>query len=222
MNADDLKEDVIRKVRKLLALSTSSNPNEAAAAAEKARKLLLQHGLEMTQLGEEPGEVKQETWRDFSGRRDFAILLLVSTVAEANMCQGWSATSLYQNRHGLIGRPAAIACAIAQIDYLYEALTRHSAEKKAQGFSRPWRNDYRRAWVAKIWQRLQEAKRMDTVEERGLILVEDGAVEAYAQELWGNKVDKSSTYRKPQHADALRAGAKDASTVALTRQIEQV
>ena len=222
MNADELKEDVIRRVRKLLALAESPNPNEAAAASEKARKLLLQHGLEMHQLGAEPGEVKTEQWRRFSGRRDFAILSLVTTVAEANMCRGYSSTSLTENSHGLIGRPAAIACAIAQIDYLYEALTRHSNEKKAQGFSRAWRNDYRRAWVARIWQRFQEAKRMDTVEERGLILVEDGAVESFCKDRWGDKVDRSSTYRNPQHRDALKAGAQDASTVSLTQQIEQV
>jgi hypothetical protein len=41
---------VLTKIKKLLALSTSSNPNEAASAAAKAQELLMQHNLTMSQI----------------------------------------------------------------------------------------------------------------------------------------------------------------------------
>ena len=61
---DDL-DDVIRKVRKLVALSESPNPNEAANAMNKARKLLLEHGLTLDNLGTPPSDIADEEWRSF-------------------------------------------------------------------------------------------------------------------------------------------------------------
>lgn len=46
MTTDQL-DTVIRKIQKLMALSRSSNPHEAAAAAAKAQELLLQHKIDM-------------------------------------------------------------------------------------------------------------------------------------------------------------------------------
>ena len=45
-------DTILERVRKLLALSSSSNPAEAAAAAAKAQELLLEYNLSMDQLGE--------------------------------------------------------------------------------------------------------------------------------------------------------------------------
>mgnify|MGYP001616368965 FL=1 len=45
-------DTILERVRKLLALSTSSNPAEAAAAAAKAQALLLEYNLSMDQIGE--------------------------------------------------------------------------------------------------------------------------------------------------------------------------
>lgn len=44
------KESIIERVKKLLALSTSSNPHEAATAAALANKLILQHALSQHEL----------------------------------------------------------------------------------------------------------------------------------------------------------------------------
>jgi hypothetical protein len=43
--ADDEVERVLRRVEKLLALAQSDNPNEAEAAADAARRLMLEHNL---------------------------------------------------------------------------------------------------------------------------------------------------------------------------------
>src|SRR4051812_49350731 len=44
---------IVEKVRKLLALSTSSNPHEAALAAAKAQNLLAQYNLELSQIDQD-------------------------------------------------------------------------------------------------------------------------------------------------------------------------
>ena len=60
------RERVIEKVRKLLALSSSSNEHEAALAAAHVQRLLAEHNLEMSELEaqeEGAGEVELEVAR---------------------------------------------------------------------------------------------------------------------------------------------------------------
>jgi hypothetical protein len=49
------KEKIVEKVKKLLALSESSNKHEAELAAQKAKQLLMQHGMSMSDI-----EIKSE------------------------------------------------------------------------------------------------------------------------------------------------------------------
>lgn len=44
------KEELITRIKKLLALSDSSNPNEAAIALSRAQKLMQQYHIEMSEL----------------------------------------------------------------------------------------------------------------------------------------------------------------------------
>ena len=48
-----MNQSIVDKIRKLLALATSSNEHEARLAAEKANELLIRHNLKMQDLGEE-------------------------------------------------------------------------------------------------------------------------------------------------------------------------
>lgn len=51
MTADPKNEEaVLERIRKLLALSDSSNPNEAAAALARAQKLMQMHGISDKEL----------------------------------------------------------------------------------------------------------------------------------------------------------------------------
>lgn len=55
-DADMEKSSVFRKVQKLLALATSSNPHEAEQAMIKSQQLLLKHNIESTYFGTEDEE----------------------------------------------------------------------------------------------------------------------------------------------------------------------
>ena len=55
MTAINPDRALVEKVRKLLALSESSNEHEAALAAENAQDLMLCHGIEMAQIANPQG-----------------------------------------------------------------------------------------------------------------------------------------------------------------------
>lgn len=61
--SEDKKEQLAAKVKKLLALATSSNPHEAGLAAEKARKMLEQHNMTLTDV-----EIKTAEMTDYDFR----------------------------------------------------------------------------------------------------------------------------------------------------------
>ncbi len=61
-----MKQDVIEKIRKLLALANSSNEHEARLAAEKASELLLRHNLKTQDLG---GDQSYDAEEFFEGSR---------------------------------------------------------------------------------------------------------------------------------------------------------
>lgn len=76
---------ILAKIKKLLALSTSSNPNEAALAAAKAQELLMQHNLTMSQI-ETHGESKYCEAFVNIGSRVWQRLLLTA-IARNNFCE---------------------------------------------------------------------------------------------------------------------------------------
>lgn len=82
-------EKVIDKIRKLLALATSSNENEAALAAAKAQDLLLKHNLDMARI-ERAAQAKPDPYmrvdEDEYNRANWEIDLAVA-VAHANLCK---------------------------------------------------------------------------------------------------------------------------------------
>jgi len=210
-------EDVLRKIRKLLALSESSNPNEAANAAAKARKMLLEHGLSMDQIGQPPGDVQEDIWRDFQGPRNTLTGQLVVRVAKANMCAVLGAGGRSRSRWILVGRPAATAAAKVQLDYLYEAMER-GAKAASNGRGKSWMNDYRLGWICAIGKRLEDAAKTDTVEERGLVLREDSAVVEYMDGL-ECKTNKTKPRVEGLSPDAFREGHRDGSRTSLAKQL---
>lgn len=87
---DRSNDPIIEKIQKLLALSESSNENEAAVAAAMAARLMLQHGIEQSEIPSQPkddlgwGRVHVEVL--FRGDHTWQ-LELASSVATAMGCQ---------------------------------------------------------------------------------------------------------------------------------------
>lgn len=86
---DTPDEKIIEKIRKLLALATSSNEHEAALAAAKAQDLLFRHNLEMSQI-ERAGMTRPDPYTTIYEqnitRAEWKIDL-ANSVARANLCK---------------------------------------------------------------------------------------------------------------------------------------
>jgi len=108
---------ILDKIKKLLALSTSSNPNEAASAAAKAQALLAQYNLELSQVEAHGGEAS-----DY-GQQDVAVggvsrwrKTLMLVLARPNFC----AVVSYKGteRVSIVGEPHNLEA----VKYLYKYL----------------------------------------------------------------------------------------------------
>ena len=79
-------EKIKAKIKKLFALSKSSNANEAALALEMARKLLIEHGIKRNDVGE--FEIIEEDIKGNSGEKPTKYeSYLISTIATAFGCR---------------------------------------------------------------------------------------------------------------------------------------
>jgi hypothetical protein len=84
--------DIVDKVKKLLALSKSSNPNEAAAAAARAAELMFEHKIEAADLeitggAKRPVEAVTEATLSNGDWREFWKGQLAEAVARSMSCR---------------------------------------------------------------------------------------------------------------------------------------
>lgn len=92
----DESEVILSKIQKLLRLSTSSNPNEAAVAAAKAQELLLKYNLSMTQVegySAEKAEPIGEEYQRFGQNVVNWKVTLSHHVARNNLCRVFTSGS---------------------------------------------------------------------------------------------------------------------------------
>jgi hypothetical protein len=140
---------ILSRVRKLLALSKSDNPHEAATAAGQAQKLLTLHGLEASAVEQETAETighggvvhsasRLEKWR----------IRLAAGVAVANQCRVLitSTPALRLKSLDIFGRPSDVQKA----RYLYEHYAGETdrlcvVHGKGRGLS--WRNSFKHGVV---------------------------------------------------------------------------
>lgn len=233
------KEDMdslIRRIEKLLRLAESPNPNEAASAREKAHKLMNDHGLSMDTFGKSTKEFEERVWRTFPGRIKKQVGWLAALVAEANGCALLARPKHDEKNNAwvLVGRPATVACASAQLDYLFDTMEA-MAKRASDGRGLGWMNDYRTGWICAVSGKFEEARAeanpipeqeapqpVDEADERGLALRES-QVQDYVEEEKIPKA-KSDLYNlntdRERKMDALIAGTRDGATVSLVRQVQ--
>ena len=215
----DVSESVIRKIKKLLALSESSNPNEAANAAAKARKLLIDHNLSMSDVRTDAGDVIEKRGEVKFGVRKMHETSLHASVAEANLCKSILVRGRTAYCYSFVGRKTNIIAAEEMYRFLSTALAR-SAALAGTGKGRRWINDYRYGWVYAVIRRLMEMREAEaTPEERALVLVEDSAIaEYFAKE----GIAKHTEVKCARERDdgALAHGIHDGNRVPLGKQID--
>src|SRR5262249_34208445 len=156
------KERTVDRIRKLLALATSPNENEAAAAAEKAQALLAEYNLSMADVidtadddadtqvvTDASGETLSQPWRR----------PLASAVAELFFCKYLFVTQNGKDRHMFVGAKLNITVAMMTFEYLHmtvDRLARQGARGLPKHEQSPYRISFRAAAARRLCWRLYE------------------------------------------------------------------
>lgn len=162
-------DNAIDRARKLLALSHSDNPHEAAQAAQRAQELLDRFAISRAMLDNaESGdgdEVSSSADSDtpLHQARCIAvwISILAKAVAEVNQCRAYTSRvgrGPKSRRHiEVVGRPADVE----KVRYLHGYLvgeTQRLCQRDGRGRGRTWRNNYRLGVVDTLCRGLQAAR----------------------------------------------------------------
>lgn len=150
--------EALEKAKKLLRLSQSSNPHEAALAASRAQEIIDRFKIEKFTLEfDEAAPAPDEPIHNFagdpldnSGKADTWKIRLAQMIAKQNQCK------LYLNRGiCLIGRPSDAAA----VRYLFAWLSREIerlAQDHCAGYGRNYFNNFRIGAAETVATRLQE------------------------------------------------------------------
>jgi hypothetical protein len=189
----DENEVILSRIQKLLRLSTSSNPNEAAVAAGKAQELLLKYNLSMTQVEGYSAEKQEPIIEDMQRFGKNLVdwkFSLAAVVARNNLCHVHS----YGSSIVWVGRNTNMQVARFLTDTLIADLERLATEywngvlllRKlglAQGESayihgRVYKSGFYSGAVETIRERLRASKQSLTVDPNmnALVVREDNAV----------------------------------------------
>lgn len=177
------RKDIIKRIQKLLSLSTSDNEHEAAAAAAKAQALLSKYNLETTDIPDlesRSGKAEEAKTRTRQRLERWAFNLARVT-ADAFDCDYYHSTK---------GNTVFIGVGVDQevcawtYTYLYRTLLRMGStylrtecrRLRSNRSKKMARESYLRGVVHTISQRLQEQKRQTPVTETGLVVVKEAAI----------------------------------------------
>lgn len=160
-----MTQPIIERIRRLLALSTSSNVNEAAAAANAAQRLMAKYQIDALELeATEPGqqeaavgtEVFDEERRTITWRTRIAYAL-----AEANLCVLFQSRQSAQGRREIkiVGTQEAISMVRYMHAYLTHEVERLWQEEAQRGVhtSRAAGNGFRLGAAVTLGKRIKEA-----------------------------------------------------------------
>lgn len=235
-------DKIVERVKKLLALSSSQNPHEAALAAAKAQELLFRHNLSlsMVEAALEGGNSAYVSDRFDSGGWMHWRRRLLAAVARNNFCRGVS----YQETRdvGIVGEPHNVTV----VKHLYAFLVREVMRladlgvKEQRGLdeeeSRAWKRSFYLGAVRTIAQRLAIQRQRDVSADpqaAALVVRKDQELDEAFREHFPNtqsneededgaptppRQDRGPS--RPRRADGFRAGVLAGRSIPLNLPIE--
>ena len=234
----EARESILRKIRKLLALSRGgTTEEEAAEAARVAHELLAAHNLAMSEVEqvEETDRVLDDGTVD--GARDIWPAQVWSATAQLHFCRYFytdqrDAGRLIGLRHSVLGRRHNVEVAKLTALYLVDAVKR-LADEAAQAVPgderRLYRESFRRAGGRRLAQRVHELRAASATPDvaatrttlpalPSLYRSESDANEAMLARL-GIRLGGPVRQDRLTHAGGADAGRRAAETISLHRQI---
>lgn len=214
------KDQVLDKIKKLLALANSSNEHEAKAASAMANKLLTKYNLTMKDCDDvdhkynekffNTGKQKQPTEWKFvqSLLREFFFVEIVHTrkpITTGSPLTG-DFKMKYEFCYVMFGQPHNIEIAIYIRDFLIRSFKDSFAEyKRVYKASTAARQSYYHGLYQGLHAQLAESRK--SVEtETGLVVVPDADLEDFVQDSMNGALTKNKNKVKINDKDAALAG----------------
>ena len=121
-----MDKQILEKIQKLLALSTSPNEHEAALAAAKASELMIAHDINASQLIDNTvdEDVKSDNFAFGSTRDSNWKSVIAQGVAHLNMCEHWRSVGGKRCYFTFLGKPSRTELCKQTLEYLCGAVTR--------------------------------------------------------------------------------------------------
>ncbi len=205
--------DLSERIRKLLALSTSSNEAEAAAAYAKAHELLKQHNLTMADVSVEEKSSVTSRVVESNAKEEHWKRLLISEVADANYCAmvvlKWGSYFEYK----IFGREENIVGTEVMFNYLCGVVRREAAYAKRL-YPRLSAVDFKKGMVMRLAQRMRSMKIQES-SSTALMCISSEAQDALNKSHPNLKNLKTSIHS----GMSARLGAQAAESVSLHRQV---
>jgi hypothetical protein len=215
---------IIEKIKKLLALSESSNENEAKVAMLKAQELLAKHKLSMKEV--KGFKIYNSAIKEKKSSVSFTKAKWKATlsrlIADNFGCYRYF-KSKGTNTIAFFGREEDIIVCNIVLEYAVDCI--HSVVKRLRyqylknGYStKGLENDYALGFIAGLNEKFEEQKKAN--QEWGLVLVKDKEViEAHDQIKFKGKINISTCYQG--YEDAYFKGCEDGKKFSVSDKITE-
>ena len=235
---DELRDKMLNKVKKLLALAGSSNLNEAAAAAEAAQRLMFQYKITRADITVKPEEADPIVDRDILadlGQRSATSwqVTLLNAISNANFCRliitrssAWKAGKLqvFGTQEDVQAVHYLFLAVTNQLHALCDAWAGQYQDALGYSPSKSQRNSFRVGGATTVANRVLTARRTEERKVRAaapqgstaIVLLDqtENRIENHVRE----KFRHTSTYRSSGPSDycSYRAGQEAGHQVMLS------
>lgn len=218
MSEQENRDKIIDKVRKLLALSKSTNENEAKLALQQAMKLIGEFNVDSTEL--EKGSIGEYYYE--TGNKIFIAWKrnLFARIAHANFCHVLATKDFRKNQANyiLVGRECNCIATRLMYEFILEAAKNQSLQFK----NRKLKNLFLKGFAIGIGIKLQEERAHWGLEERSAIVLSEAnefeLIKKFLKEKYDGKL-KDVKETKLRNSKTLSSGIRAAMNTNLDRQI---
>lgn len=212
----------VEKIQKLLALSESSNENEAKLSMLKAQELLAKHKLSLKEVKEFKTTNIKEKRTNISFTKAKWKAQLARVIADNFGCYHYFKT---RRSHTIVffGREEDVTvCNIVMeyaVDCIESAVKRLRYQYAKDGFStRGLENDYALGFIEGLQEKYEEQKKAN--QEWSLVLVKDAeVVEAYKRIKFNKTINTATQFQG--YSDAYKIGHKDGKKFSISDKITE-
>lgn len=236
------RSKILERIRKLMALGTSSNQAEAELAMQRAQELMQAHMVDEAEL--DRGNVEKIEHLFKKKRVEKWANYLMSIIARNNFCLGailegsnWGFNDVNGRRNWfkkepvyiIYGRPLNIKVVQMMFDYLVETAERLAKEHVvgcARGERTIRRNNFLLGFVETISERLEQQRKSwldeDPTHQAALVKVsseDERDIKKRMNEEGQRVTNQKSQYQPSSDEESYEEGKKAGKAVALHRQV---